>query len=63
MESLNRVATNIESRQPRTTDGVMIREEQLIRFQNIKEKLAHNIEDIDKRTPYVKVREVVPKLF
>ena len=57
------MSNNIESRNPRTKDGIEIREEQLKRFKDIKHKLAHNIEVIDKRTPYIKVKEVVPKLF
>eukprot|EP01040_Poterioochromonas_malhamensis_P007858 gene7858-8497_t len=63
LESLNKVASNIESREPRTKDGKEIREEQLQRFDSIKRKLAQNIVDIDHRQPYITVKEVVPKLF
>lgn len=63
MESLSKVASNIEQRDPRTKDGKEIREEQLKRFDDIKRKLADNIVRIEHRQPYIKVKEVVPKLF
>jgi hypothetical protein len=57
------VSLNIERREARTKDGKEIRDEQLDRFDIIKEKLEHNIEEIDQRQPYITVKEVIPKLF
>jgi len=63
LDGLKKVASQIESRNPRTVDGIRIRQQQLDNFHHIKEKLENHIEDIDNHKPFITVKEVVPKLF
>ena len=61
--NLQKLEDLIESRNPRTHDGIRIREEQLKNFEDIKEKLKENRGRIEERKPYINVKQVVKKLY
>jgi hypothetical protein len=63
LDNLQKVSDQIASRNPRTKDGIRIQQEQLERFSVIKRQLEENADHIQQRTPYINVKQVVPKLY
>ncbi len=63
LDNLQKVSQQIAERQPRTKDGMRIREEQLKQFDEIKDKLKSNQDVIKDRKPYINVKQVVQKLY
>lgn len=61
--SLLKTIRDIEAQNPRTVEGIRIRQEQLEKLQLIKMKLEERKQEIDTSKPYVNVKQVVEKLF
>lgn len=63
LHNLQKLEDVIEARNPRTKDGIRIRQEQLQSFEDIKVKLQENKGKMEERKPYINVRQVVKKLY
>eukprot|EP00981_Chlorochromonas_danica_P004710 scaffold946_cov171-Ochromonas_danica.AAC.10 len=63
LDSLNKLIERTSGREMHTEDGKRIQAEQLQRFQDIRKRLQVNLEELQKREPYVKVKYAVAKMY
>lgn len=63
LHNLQKLEDVIGERNPRTVDGIRIRQEQLQNFEDIKVRLQENKNKVEQRKPYINVRQVVKKLY
>lgn len=63
LDSLNKLIERTAGREMHTEDGKRIQAEQLQRFQDIRKRLQVNLDELQKREPYVKVKYAVAKMY
>ena len=63
LDNVNKMISDIGGKKLRTADGIAIQQAQLEQLAQMKEKLTRNLQDIEKRAPYIEVKHVVKKIF